>query len=44
MMVATCSLMQAQVKPMVLGDKHALLKMEQGSRYLLLPVQESGWS
>ena len=41
MMVATCSLMQAQVKPMVLGDKHALLKMEQGSRYLLLPVQES---
>ena len=40
MMVATCSLMQAQVKPMVLGDKHALLKMEQGSRYLLLPVQD----
>ena len=41
MMVATCSLMQAQVKPMVLGDKHAMLKLKQGEKYLLLPVQES---
>ena len=31
----------AQVKPTVLGDRHAMLKMEQGSRYLLLPVQET---
>ena len=31
----------AQVKPIVLGDKHAMLKIEQGSRYLLLPIQET---
>ena len=36
----TC-LVEAQVKPIVLGDKHAMLKMEQSSRYLLLPVQET---
>ena len=36
----TCMAM-AQVKPIVLGDKHAMVKMEQGSRYLLLPVQET---
>ena len=32
---------EAQVKPTVLGDKHAMLKVKQGVRYLLLPVQES---
>ena len=32
---------EAQVKPIVLGDKHAMLKVKQGVRYLLLPVQES---
>jgi levanase/fructan beta-fructosidase len=32
---------EAQVKPIVLGDKHAMLKVKQGERYLLLPVQES---
>ena len=32
---------QAQVKPMVLGDSHAMVKMEQGKKYVLLPVQES---
>ena len=32
---------EAQVKPTVLGDKHAMLKVEQGTKYLLLPVQES---
>lgn len=32
---------EAQVKPTVLGDKHAMLKVKQGERYLLLPVQES---
>ena len=31
----------AQVKPTVLGDKHAMLKVKQGEKYLLLPVQES---
>ena len=36
----TCMVL-AQVKPIVLGDRHAMLKMAQGSRYLLLPVQES---
>lgn len=36
----TC-LVEAQVKPIVLGDKHVMLKMEQNSRYLLLPVQET---
>ena len=35
------SLVAAQVKPIVLGDKHAMLKIEQGSRYLLLPIQET---
>ena len=32
---------QAQVKPMVLGDSHAMVRMEQGKKYILLPVQES---
>ena len=33
--------MQAQVKATVLGDRHAMLKVKQGEKYLLLPVQES---
>ena len=32
---------EAQIKPTVLGDKHAMVKVKQGERYLLLPVQES---
>jgi len=32
---------EAQMKPTVLGDKHAMLKVKQGVKYLLLPVQES---
>ncbi|MBO4826986.1 MAG: DUF4980 domain-containing protein [Prevotella sp.] len=32
---------EAQVNPTVLGDKHAMLKVKQGEKYLLLPVQES---
>jgi len=36
----TC-MVGAQVKPIVLGDKHAMLKLKQGEKYLLLPVQES---
>ena len=41
MMVMLACVVRAQVSPIVLGDKHAMLKLEQGSRYLLLPVQES---
>ena len=33
--------LKAHVKPIVLGDKHAMLKVKQGEKYLLLPVQES---
>ena len=32
---------QAQVIPIILGDSHAMLKVKQGQRYVLLPVQES---
>jgi levanase/fructan beta-fructosidase len=32
---------KAQVNPTVLGDKYAMLKVKQGQKYLLLPVQES---
>ena len=31
----------AQVTPRVLGDKHAMVKVEQGKKYVLLPVQET---
>ena len=31
---------QAQVHPMVLGESHAMVKMQQGTKYVLLPVQE----
>ena len=31
----------AQVTPMVLGEKHAMLRVEQSTKYLLLPVQET---
>lgn len=31
---------QAQVQPMVLGENHAMMRVEQGKKYLLLPVQE----
>ena len=30
----------AQVAPMVLGENHAMVKLEQGKKFLLLPVQE----
>ena len=32
---------QAQVTPMVLGEKHAMLRMNEGAKYVLLPVQET---
>ena len=43
MMAAVTMLMgaTAQVNFFVLGDKHAMLKVKQGEKYLLLPVQES---
>ena len=31
----------AQVTPIVLGDSHAMLKVTQHSRYLLIPIQET---
>jgi levanase/fructan beta-fructosidase len=37
----TTSMAWGQVTPIVLGDSHAMLKMEQGRRYVVLPVQES---
>ena len=42
MLMATVmmTLAQAQVTPIVLGDNHAMLKVQQGKRYVLLPVQE----
>ena len=41
MAMLTALATEAQVKPTVLGDRHAMLKVKQGERYLLLPVQES---
>ncbi|MBR1548159.1 MAG: DUF4980 domain-containing protein, partial [Prevotella sp.] len=37
--VACCGLLTAQT-PMVLGDSHAMVRVEQGKRYMLLPVEE----
>ncbi len=34
-------LAQAQVVPSVLGEKHAMMRLEQGKKYVLLPVQET---
>ena len=31
---------QAQVQPYVLGENHAMMQVEQGKKFLLLPVQE----
>ena len=39
----TALLMAVTVKaqgPMILGDNHAMLRVKQGTKYLLLPVQE----
>ena len=41
MAMLTALVTEAQVKPTVLGDRHAMLKVKQGEKYLLLPVQES---
>ncbi len=37
--VMTAAMAQAQ-RPDILGDSHAMLKLQQGQRYLLLPVEE----
>ena len=39
--VLTSATAMAQVTPMVLGEKHAMLRVEQPTKYLLLPVQET---
>jgi levanase/fructan beta-fructosidase len=41
MAIMTLTLVKGQVQPMVLCDNHAMLKMQQGKRYVLLPVQET---
>ncbi len=41
MLLAGAAAALAQVKPTVLGEKHAMLKVKQGEKFLLLPVQES---
>ena len=38
MLMATSA--QAQVQPYVLGENHAMMQVEQGKKFLLLPVQE----
>ena len=38
-MLVTISV-QAQVKTQVLSDNHAMVRLESGSRYVLLPVEE----
>ena len=40
MAVMTLTLVYAQVTPMVLGEKHAMLRT-QNAKYVLLPVQET---
>ncbi|SEW24882.1 levanase [Prevotella aff. ruminicola Tc2-24] len=43
LMMMTALLMAVTVKaqgPMILGDNHAMLRVKQGTKYLLLPVQE----
>ena len=40
MIALTCSAW-AQVTPMVLGEKHAILRLAQDKKYVLLPVQET---
>ena len=41
MTVMSFGLMSAQVSPIILGDSHAMLKVNQAKKYLLLPVQET---
>ena len=41
MTVMSFGLMSAQVSPIILGDSHAMLKVNQAKKYLLIPVQET---
>ena len=41
MTVMSFELMTAQVSPAILGDSHAMLKVNQSKKYLLIPVQET---
>ena len=41
MTVMSFGLMSAQVSPIILGDSHAMLKVNQSKKYLLIPVQET---
>ena len=41
MTVMSFGLMNAQVSPIILGDSHAMLKVNQSKKYLLIPVQET---
>ena len=41
MTVMSFGLMSAQVSPAILGDSHAMLKVNQAKKYLLIPVQET---
>ena len=41
MAIMTLTLAQAQVTPLVLGEKHTMLRLEQGKKYILMPVQET---
>ena len=41
MTVMSFGLMSAQVSPIILGDSHAMLKVNQAKTYLLIPVQET---
>ena len=41
MTVMSFGLMNAQVSPIILGDSHAMLKVNQAKKYLLIPVQET---
>jgi levanase/fructan beta-fructosidase len=38
MAIMTLTLAQAQVTPLVLGEKHTMLRLEQGKKYILMPV------
>ena len=41
MAVMALTTVQAQVTPNVLGEKHVMLRLEQGKKYILMPVQET---
>ena len=41
MTVMSFGLMSAHVSPIILGDSHAMLKVNQSKKYLLIPVQET---